>query len=93
MRVSHGSRTDQTGLLEHAKVLGDRRLSERQLGEDVGSSALGLSSQQTQDVKPSRVGQRFRDSSGHGVIHWASPVYRQSPINDRLRRIEMSVYP
>ena len=42
---SNGSRANEAGILEHAQVLGDRGLRERQSREDVGAAALGLSGQ------------------------------------------------
>jgi hypothetical protein len=48
-------RVDESSVLEHAQVLGDRGLREGKLGEHVRAAALGLGRKQADDVHSGRV--------------------------------------
>lgn len=51
------------------KVLGDRRLREREFGEHVGATALRLGCEQPQDAHSTWGRERLGDSRNPGVIH------------------------
>ena len=61
MLVPSGRELTSPASLQHAQVLRDGRLRERQLGEDVRAAALGLRGEQPDDPHACRVSQGARD--------------------------------